>query len=166
MTQLAVEHFDGILGHGVATPAYLRAKVRPVIGTTHLQSTAMTSVDDDVAAARERARWAMAFYGSTPAYEPTFEIEGFPDLPRQLRHALKEGGKKAAAALMVDEVLDRFVLIGRAGEVAEQLSRYDGLVDRLMIGGIGVGATRAEVVANTRQLINVTREWRAGQGAA
>jgi len=53
------------------------------------------------------------------------------------------------------------VLIGKPAEVAEQLTRYEGIVDRLMIGGIGVGATRDEVVSNTRGLISVARAWTA-----
>ncbi|HEY8532643.1 MAG TPA: LLM class flavin-dependent oxidoreductase [Micromonospora sp.] len=166
MTALAARRFDGMLGHGVLTPGYIKEKVRPVIKDLFLTSAAMTSVDEDVAAARERARWALAFYASTPAYEPALAFEGYPDLPARLRVALREQTREDAARLVSDEVLDRFVLIGRPMDVAEKLARYEGIVDRVMLGGIGVGATRAEIVSNNRGLIEVVRCRRAltGQG--
>lgn len=157
MTALTARAFDGMLGHGVLTPSYLVHEVRPVIGDLFLSSAAMTSVDQDVSVARERARWALAFYASTPAYELTLAHEGYPDLPSRLRQALREGGKEQAAKLVNDDVLDRFIIIGRPTEVADELERYRGIVDRVMLGGIGVGASRAEVVANNRGLIEVAR---------
>lgn len=165
MTELAARVFDGMLGHGVATPGYIRSVVRPVIGDLHLTSAAMTSIDDDLTVARERARWAMAFYASTPAYEPALAHEGFPDLPKRLRAALREGGREAATRLVGDDLLDRFVLIGRPQDVAAELDRYEGVVDRVMLGGIGVGATRKEIVTNNRNLIEVIRARRALVGA-
>jgi probable F420-dependent oxidoreductase len=161
MTALAADSFDGMLGHAVATPGYIQSSIRPLLGGLPLTSAVFTSIDEDPAIARERARWALAFYASTPAYEPTLAYEGFPDLPGQLRQSLRTEGRAATAALVTDEVLDRFVLIGKPAEVAEQLTRYEGIVDRLMIGGIGVGATRDEVVSNTRGLISVARAWTA-----
>lgn len=159
MTALAAESFDGMLGHGVLTPSYLEKVVRPQVGDLFLQSAAMTSVDDDLHAARERARWALAFYASTPAYEPTLAHEGYADLPARLRVALREGGKEQAARLVGDDLLDRFIIVGRPQEVAEELERYDGIVDRVVLGGIGVGASREEIVANNRSLIEVVK-WR------
>jgi probable F420-dependent oxidoreductase len=164
MTQLAAASFDGMLGHGVLTAGYLRDRVRLVIGDLFLTSAVMTSIDDDLVVARERARWALAFYASTPAYETALAYEGYPDLPGLLRRALREDGREAATRLVGDEMLDRFVLIGRPAEVAERLNRFDGLVDRLMLGGIGVGATRQEVVVNNRWLLEVVRAWRSRTG--
>lgn len=160
MTALAARAFDGMLGHGVLTPGYLTTAVRPAIGDLFLTSAAMTSIDEDLTAARERARWALAFYASTPAYEPTMAHEGYPDLPERLRKALRESTRDDAARLVNDDVLDRFVIIGRPQEVAEQLDRYEGIVDRVMLGGIGVGATRKEVVINNRGLIEVVKHRR------
>ena len=161
MTALAAQSFDGILGHAVATPGYIKSVVRPVIGGRTLTSAVFTSIDDDLQAARERARWALAFYASTPAYEPALAHEGYPDLPARLRASLRTAGREATAELVSDDVLDRFVVMGRPADVAEQLTRYEGIVDRLMIGGIGIGATRDEVVSNTRGLIEVARAWKA-----
>jgi probable F420-dependent oxidoreductase len=155
MMALAAESFDGMLGHGVATPRYIKEVVRPIIGDLHLTSAVMTSVDDDVDAARERARWALAFYGTTPAYQPAFAVEGHPDLPAALRRTLRAEGREAAMRLIPEDVLNRFMVIGRPGEVAERLDEYDGLVDTVVLGGIGVGATQKEIVENNRHLVKV-----------
>jgi probable F420-dependent oxidoreductase len=165
MSALAAKSFDGMLGHGVATVGYITDVIRPIIGDLHLTSAAMTSIDTDRSVARERARWALAFYASTPAYEPTLVHEGFADLPARLRRALKHDGREAATALVSDEVLDRFMLVGTPAEVAEKLDRYEGVVDRVMLGGIGVGATRQEVFTNNRNLIEVVTARRARAGA-
>lgn len=157
MSALAARSFDGMLGHGVATVGYIKDVLRPLIGDLYLTSCAMTSIDDDITVARERARWALAFYASTPAYEPTLVQEGFEDLPARLRRALRDGGRMAATALVPEEVLERFMLVGTPADIAEKLDRYEGLVDRVMLGGIGVGATREEVVSNNRNLIAVVR---------
>lgn len=165
MVALGARCFDGILGHGVLTPSYIRDVVRPAIGDLHLTSAAMTSVDDDVSVARERARWALAFYASTPSYEPTFVHEGFPDLPAQLRHSLRNESRATTAALVSDDVLDRFMLTGRPKDIAVQLERYEGVVDTVMLGGIGIGATQAEIVANNQGLVEVVRQRNALTGA-
>lgn len=166
MTALAAESFDGILVHAVATPGYIQSVVRPVLGDRLLTSTVFTSVGEDRDAARERARWALAFYASTPAYEAALAHEGFAELPGQLRASLRTESREATASLVTDELLDRFVLVGRPDEIAGQLTRYEGIVDRVMIGGLDVGATRAEVVSNTRGLVAVADAWtrRKGRG--
>jgi probable F420-dependent oxidoreductase len=159
MVALAAESFDGILGHSVATPGYIQAVVRPILGDRVLTSAVFTSVHEDRQAARERARWALAFYASTPAYEPALAHEGFADLPARLRASLRTESREATAALVTDEVLDRFVLTGTPDEIAGGLARYEGIVDRVMLGGIDVGATREQVVSNTRGLISVADAW-------
>lgn len=164
MVALAAASFDGILGHSIATPGYIQAVVRPILGDRMLTSAVFTSVNEDRQAARERARWALAFYASTPAYEAALAHEGFADLPARLRASLRTESREATAALVTDDVLDRFVLTGTPDEIAGGLARYEGIVDRVMLGGIDVGATREEVVSNTRGLIDVAAAWTRRQG--
>jgi alkanesulfonate monooxygenase SsuD/methylene tetrahydromethanopterin reductase-like flavin-dependent oxidoreductase (luciferase family) len=166
MSALAAAEFEGLLGHGIATPPFIKERLRPVIGDLFLTSAAMTSIDDDVDAARERARWTLAFYGTTPAYESAFEVEGYGDLPARLRKALREEGRDAMPRYVNDDVLDRFMLVGRPEDVAERLDRFEGLVDRVMLGGIGVGATREEIVENNRGLITAVKARLALTGAS
>jgi alkanesulfonate monooxygenase SsuD/methylene tetrahydromethanopterin reductase-like flavin-dependent oxidoreductase (luciferase family) len=62
--------------------------------------------------------------------------------------------------LITDEILDAFVLAGTPDEVASRLDRYSPLVDRLVLGGIGIGVTREQIVANNQGLIDAIRRYR------
>jgi probable F420-dependent oxidoreductase len=161
MIQLAAEHFDGLLGHGLATPRYLSERIRPVIGALPLNSAVMASIDEDEEAARRRARQTVAFYGTTHAYEPIFEVEGLAHLPPLLREAFRERRTDELLRLVDDEVADRFMLTGTPAQVAQSLRRYEGILDIAALGGIGVGASRDEVISNNRGLIEVCRRYRA-----
>jgi 5,10-methylenetetrahydromethanopterin reductase len=85
---------------------------RLVVGT-------VTVVDPDGARARRRARRQAAPYIEVVgALDPTFEVD--PELLQRLRRHLREGAVDAAAALVPDDVLDRFALAGTPRQVAEQ----------------------------------------------
>jgi probable F420-dependent oxidoreductase len=159
ITELAAAEFDGLLAHGILTPRYIQEVMRPAIGDLFLTTAVMTSIDEDVSAARERARFSLSFYATTPAYSRVFEFEGVPDLPGRLRRAFREQGRDAMTALMPDEILDRFVLIGTTEEVAERLQAYEGIVDRALLGGMSIGIPRPEVVANIRWLIRAVNRY-------
>lgn len=163
MLALAAESFDGLIGHGVATRAYLEQRVRPVLGDLPVYSAVMITVDDDVSAARAVARRIVAFYGTTPAYQPTFDVEGRPDLPQQLRRTFREHGLTAATELL-DELVSRFVLSGPVEAVVEGLRAYEGVLDTAVLGGVGVGASQAEVLANAEHQIAVVRAYRERYG--
>jgi probable F420-dependent oxidoreductase len=160
MLRLGARSFDGILGHAVSTVEYLDQVVRPAIGDTFYTGSVFASIDADGKAARAAARRSLAFYGTTPAYEPPFMLGGWGEVPPQLRRAFREKDHARMDALITDEMLDAFVLAGTPDEVASRLDRYSPLVDRLVLGGIGIGATREEIVANNQGLIDVIRRYR------
>lgn len=164
MLALAARSFDGVIGHGVATRRYLAEVMRPAIGNLPLTSAVMTSLVGDRHEARELARRIVAFYGTTPAYEPAFEIEGRGDLPRELRALFRSGDLDKMAALIDDDLVDAFVLTGGRDEVVERLGEYEGVLDCAVLGGVGVGATRDEILRNNRELIEVCRAYQAAKG--
>lgn len=161
MLGLAARSFDGVVGHGVATRRYLTEVVRPAIGNLPLTSAVMTSLVGDRDEARSIARRIVAFYGTTPAYEPAFEIEGRGELPRTLRRLFRSGDVDEMTALVDDDLVDAFVLTGRPDEVVERLREYEDVLDCAVLGGVGVGATRDEILRNNRGLIEVCRAYRA-----
>lgn len=161
MTALAAERFDGLVGHGLATPRFLRERTRPVLGDLPITTAAMVSLGEDPDLAMRTARRLVAFYGTTPAYEPIFEVEGLGGLPRQLRAAFRDGREADLLALVDEEIASRFVLTGSSEDVASGLTRFEGVADRVVLGGVGVGASRAHVVDNTRRLIEVCRHLKA-----
>ncbi len=160
MTALAAREFDGFVGHGLATPAYLEETVRPAVGDLPVTTAVMASLGDDLDAARYTARRLVAFYGTTPAYEPIFEIEGLAELPPRLRALFRERRMDEMIELVDDEIAARFVLTGTPDRIADQLERYRGLADRVVLGGVGVGSTREHVLDNTRRIMEVCRAYR------
>jgi 5,10-methylenetetrahydromethanopterin reductase len=78
----------------------------------------VTVVDPDGARARIRARRQAAPYIEVVgALDPTLAVD--PELLRRLREHLREGALDAAAALVPDDVLDRFALAGTPRQVVE-----------------------------------------------
>jgi 5,10-methylenetetrahydromethanopterin reductase len=80
---------------------------------------AVTVVDDDGAAARNRAKQEVALYLPTVAgLDPTVQID--PALLARMRAAVERGDRPAAAALVSDELLHLFAYAGTPEEVTAQ----------------------------------------------
>lgn len=109
------EASDSLLADGVAARC---RRVEVGVG-------AVTVVDPDGAAARSLARREVAMYLDVVGpLDPTVAID--PELLDRLRLALHERELERAAALIDDDLLDRFALAGTAGQVIEHVQ---GLVD-------------------------------------
>ncbi len=63
------------------------------------------------------ARGLLAFYGSTPAYVPVLEVEGWADVQPQLNALSKVGDIAAMMALITDEMLETLAVRGTPGGV-------------------------------------------------
>ena len=81
----------------------------------------------------EQARVQISFYGTTPNYAFQFEDLGFGDVPAKLRQAMKDGDDDRMAALIDDEMLEHFAVVGRWDDIADRLvDRYGGIAHRLI----------------------------------
>ncbi|WP_238146637.1 LLM class flavin-dependent oxidoreductase [Ornithinimicrobium murale] len=97
-----------------------------------LVAGAVTVVDTDGEAARDRARTEVAMYlDVVAALDPTVAVD--PELLAELRILLAEDRDQDAGALLSDDLLDRFAFAGTPEQVAAQAS---GLFE--------AGATRVE----------------------
>ena len=77
-------------------------------------------------------RQQIAFYGSTPAYRPVLEVEGWEDLQGQLTTLTKTGRWEEMAGVIDDTVLSTIAAVGTPEEVAAEVAdRFAGLVDRI-----------------------------------
>ena len=75
-------------------------------------------------------RYRVAFYGSTPAYWPVFEVHGLGDLGRKLNTMTKAGQWNLIAAEVSDDVVHLFAAVGRHDQIAKAITeRFGGLVD-------------------------------------
>lgn len=89
---------------------------------------------DAVDRSRQTQRAVLAFLYSTPAYQRTLELFGWPELGPRLRTMTRNGDWASLGALMTDEVLDTVLPTGTWDQLPDILEGwYGGLVDGLLI---------------------------------
>jgi len=145
MTEVAGEVGDGFLVHGFTTERYLREVSLPALergaakaGKTRDDLTVsypgfvVTGTDDESTAEAETAvRQQIAFYGSTPAYRPVLELDGWGDLQSELNTLSKRGEWVKMGELIDDDVLHAFAVVCPLGQVASEVrNRFEGMIDR------------------------------------
>jgi probable F420-dependent oxidoreductase len=145
MTEVAGEVADGMLAHGFTTGRYLREVTLPALerglagagrsrSDVEISYPGMVVTGTDEAgfeAAAHAIRAQLAFYGSTPAYQPVLALHGWGDLHRDLNTLSKRGDWDGMAALIDDDVLNAFAVVGPLDDIAGKiLERFDGVVDR------------------------------------
>jgi probable F420-dependent oxidoreductase len=147
MCRMAGEHADGIHVHPLHSLPYLQKRLLPSVAEG--AAKAGRSVDDvdliipvfaipgdtyeERAALLERARFQIAFYGSTKNYAFQFDDLGFEGTSARLNERLKAGDFTGMAALITDEMIDQFAVVARWDELADALdARYRGIASRLV----------------------------------
>jgi len=167
MTEVAGEVADGLLAHAFTTERYLREVTLPALerGLTASGRTrsavevsypgmVVTGVDEQAFTASAAAtRKQLAFYGSTPAYRPVLDLHGWGDLQTELNTLSKRGAWDDMTALIDDEMLSTFAVVGEIDTIAAQVrARFDGLIDRFNIyAPSGISTERwAEILADFR----------------
>ncbi len=148
MINAAAREADGILIHTFCTPKYLEEEILPRIRATLAERgrpresfevsfppfvvTGRTEAEFE--AAKQRVKYRIAFYGSTPAYRPVLECHGWQDLQPKLNQLSKNNGWDRMPELISDEMLETFAVVGEPRQVAHQIkARYGHLVDRLTL---------------------------------
>ena len=145
MSRVCGDVADGLLGHPLASPLYLREAVRPSIdaglersgrppGACPITAMALVSIGDDADAARRAARLQIAFYATTPSYKAILALHGREALPRDLRRAFVNRDLDRMAELIDDELLDSIAIAGRPDEAAGRLRAWEGVADRVVLG--------------------------------
>jgi 5,10-methylenetetrahydromethanopterin reductase len=95
---------------------------------------AVTVVDEDAGAARERARYEAALYFPVVAgRDPTLEVPA--RLVDEVRRLVGAGDREAAGKLIPDQLLDRIAFAGTPAQVARQAAAlYEAGVARVEFG--------------------------------
>ena len=148
MTRVAGEVADGFLCHGFTTATYLREVTLPaLVEARQAAGASMTGFDvggvpflvtahteEEMGAAKQRAREQIAFYASTPAYRPVLEAHGWGDLQSELHPLSRSRRWTDMAARIDDEVLDTFAVVAEPDELAARIrDRYAGLLTRVQL---------------------------------
>ncbi|WP_235174709.1 TIGR03617 family F420-dependent LLM class oxidoreductase [Tomitella biformata] len=148
MSRVAGEVADGFQVHSFVTEKYLTDVILPsveeglaasgrsredlMIGVTPMLATGTS--EDEIAAAIQHVRGQIAFYGSTPAYRGVFELHGWVGLHEELNELSKSGRWDTMAALIGDDILAEFAVVGSMADAALELRRRWGpLSDRISV---------------------------------
>ena len=146
MTEVAGEVCDGFICHGFTTEKYLREVTLPALERGRAKagktmegfeivgpSFVVTGNDDDeLKRAADGTRQQISFYGSTPAYKGVLDIHGWGDLQVQLNNMSKLGEWEEMGALIDDEILNTFAVVGEPEQIAPELTkRYGDVIQRI-----------------------------------
>lgn len=140
MTRTAAEVADGLLVMPFHSHRHFRQRTLPAIeeglalaGRERADFSvfpqailAMGRTTEEQATADACARGLLAFYGSTPAYSPVLEVEGWADVQPELNALSKVGDVGAMMALVSDEMLTTLAVRGTPEECAAELARRFG----------------------------------------
>lgn len=148
MCRVAGEVADGVHVHPLHSMPYIENRLKPEVAKG--AARAGRSVDDldlivpvftvvgDSAEDREAAavavRRQIGFYGTTPNYSFQFDDLGFDGTTNRLRERMRARDLDGMAAVINDEILDRFAVVATWDELADRLlERYRGTASRLVL---------------------------------
>ncbi|HEX5586965.1 MAG TPA: TIGR03617 family F420-dependent LLM class oxidoreductase [Acidimicrobiia bacterium] len=147
LARMAGEVCDGFHIHPFHSREYVVEVVRPAVeegarraGRSIDDLTFIAPVfvivgdtEEERAPQREAARRQLAFYASTPTYEPVLTHHGFTEAGPELQQLVRSGDTAAMSAVMSDEVIAPFTVTATWDELpGALLARYSGVADRIM----------------------------------
>ena len=144
MTRTAAEVADGLLVMPFNSHRHFRERTLPSVEEglrrsgrrevpIHPQAIlAMGGSQQEIAHATHGVRALLAFYGSTPAYRPVLEVEGWADVQPELNRLSKTGDVAAMTRLVSEQMVETLAVRGNPEECAAELHRRFGdVADRV-----------------------------------
>ena len=146
--RVAGEVCQGIALHPITTAKYLTEVIKPNLAKgaqiagrnpdeIALAGSGFVITGPDqktIEGKKEAVRRQIAFYFSTRTYFPVLEVHGFQEVGQKLHELSLKGEWTQMAALISDEMLNTFAVIGPHDEVAGRIKeRYGGLLDELSL---------------------------------
>src|SRR3954464_1439733 len=161
MIQAAGTVGDGLVGHPLFTPEYVREVARPALergaeragrdAPVGIAGYLTCSVGEDRDAARQAARAVVAFNSTVKTYRVVHRLHGWEEHAERIREAWLAGDFAGAVELVPDEMLDTIALAGTADEVRERFAeRWAGVYDATLLWPTafgGMDAVRAVIDA-------------------
>jgi alkanesulfonate monooxygenase SsuD/methylene tetrahydromethanopterin reductase-like flavin-dependent oxidoreductase (luciferase family) len=149
------------VGHPLYSRRYLAEVVRPAIAAglkrgSHdpaafdVAGYVITSVAADREQARAEARRQIAFYSTTLTYDAILDLHGWQEQKQAIRAAFRSFDLNAMAAAVTDDMVDQIAVAGTPDECREQLARYDGLLDHVLLYPPSFGVRHERVTENYR----------------
>jgi probable F420-dependent oxidoreductase len=148
MTEVAGRVADGFLVHPVNSrrslqeltlPALARGAAAAGRSVDDLEVVCVTIVvtgrtEEELTRSREAVREQLAFYGTTPAYLPVFELHGYGDLHPELKALARQDRWQEMAKLIDDDLIETIAVVGEPHQVATKLgARLAGISDSVSL---------------------------------
>ena len=148
MTSIAGEVADGFLVHPVNSrrslleltlPALARGAERADRSVDDIEVVCVTIVvtgrdEGEFERSHEAVRAQLAFYGTTPAYLPVFELHGYGDLHPELKRMARDNRWQEMAGLIDDELIATIAVVGEPHEIAPRIrERLAGISDSVSL---------------------------------
>jgi probable F420-dependent oxidoreductase len=167
MTRTAAEVADGLLIMPFHSHRHVQERTLPAVeeglarsGRTREEFSlfpsailAMGRTDEELAAATTGVRGLLAFYGSTPAYRPVLDVEGWGELQPELNALSKQGDIVAMMALVTDEMVETLAVRGTPEDCATELDRrFGALAERVCAYFPGYDAPLDQISALAKAL--------------
>lgn len=144
MNEMAAEVADGNLVMPFNSDRHMRERTMPAIerglatagrsrGDIEIVAEVIVGVgrtDEELEAARA-VKSLLSFYGSTPAYKPVLDVEGWGDLQPELNALSKQGKWLEMAELISDDMMHTIAVYGTPEQVAEEIVARYGDCDRV-----------------------------------
>lgn len=146
LCKLAGEVCQGFHVHPFHTTRYLREVILPNI-EQGAASTGRTRADvetvcaifvvtgadaNEIESNKNLIKAQIAFYASTPTYQPVMQLHGWGAIAEQLTPLSKQNRWLEMTDLITDEMLDAFAVVAPHDQLATRVrERYDGLLDRI-----------------------------------
>jgi probable F420-dependent oxidoreductase len=134
MIESAGKVADGLVGHPLFTPEYVKDVARPALDGTPIAGYITTSVSDDRDQARRDAAAIIAFNSTVKTYRSVHRVSGFEAEAEKVREAWAKGDFPGMAAAVTDEMIDSIALAGTPDEVRSRFEeRWDGVYERPLL---------------------------------
>lgn len=167
MAEAAGRVADGVLGHPMTSPKYVTEVLRPAVergaraagrdpSEISVTGSVILQLNDDREQARREAALQVGFYATTRTYAPVLALHGFDDRIGPLREAFGRGDLAEMAELALP-MADEFAIVGSESDCREGLAAWDGVLDRVLLGGAWVGPDHQAIAENYRRILNTFR---------
>jgi probable F420-dependent oxidoreductase len=145
MVELSAEVADGLLGHPVWSPRWIKGEVQAAVarglersGRTRDQFSVVAflrvAISDDVEQATQDAKAGIPMYAQIAQYDSYFAAHGLGDEARALQ-AMGAGGApyRDLAGAVTDEMARELVIVGTPADAAAQIADLLPYVDELCL---------------------------------
>jgi alkanesulfonate monooxygenase SsuD/methylene tetrahydromethanopterin reductase-like flavin-dependent oxidoreductase (luciferase family) len=144
MVEAAGAVADGLVGHPLFTPEYVREVVRPALARgarragreapPPIAGYLTCCVGDDREAARRDAAAIIAFNSTVKTYRATHQVSGFEREAEAIRAAWSKGDIAGMAAAVSEEMIDAIALAGTPDEVRKRFAeRWEGVYEQTLL---------------------------------